>query len=115
MFTFLSAEVREGLARAHKKSSARSRRLSVHLGDAVYPIRRIWEDGFAIELGPQIRLRGHVEIHEGPRHILSCLIQAIDVQENELICLYKRVSPVHDRAPLDYEVDGEQPVLLPRQ
>lgn len=115
MFTYLSAEVREGLERARQKASPRSRRLALHLGDDVYPIRRVWNDGFAIELGRVNRLRGHVEIHEGSRHILTCLIAATDVQDDELICHFKRVSPVLDRAPLDYEVEEELPILLSKR
>lgn len=115
MFTFMSAEVREGLERARQKASPRSRRLALHLGDTAYPIRRIWEDGFAIDLGGVSRLPGLVEIHEGSRHILTCLIQATDVQDGELICHFKRASVVLDRVPLDYEVESEQPILLSRQ
>ena len=115
MFTYLSAEIREGLERARQKASPRSRRLAVHLGDEVFPIRRVWQDGFAIERGRVTRLRGHVEIHEGPRHILTGLIEASDVQGDELICHFKRVSRVLERVPLDYELEGELPILLPRQ
>lgn len=115
MLEFLPAEVREGLERARKRSTARSRRLALHLGDAVYPIRRMWDGGFAVEADRLTRLRGFVEIHEGSRHILTCLIEATDVADGELICTFKRVSPVRDRAALDYETADDMPrVLLPR-
>lgn len=116
MLEHLPAEVREGLERARKRSSARSRRLALHLGDAVFPIRRLWDDGFAVDADRISHLRGFVEIHEGTRLMLTCLIQAVEVQDGELICTFKRATPALDRAALDYEIEAEQPAgLLPRQ
>lgn len=115
MFQMLPAEVREGLERARRRAPARVRRLALHLGDAVYPIRRIWEDGFAVDAERLHRLRGLVEIHEGSRHILTCLIQATDVVDGQLICTFKRASLVRETAALDYEVDEEPALRLPRQ
>ncbi len=116
MLEHLPAEVREGLERARKKSSARSRRLALHINGAVYPILRLWDDGFAIDPTRIGALRGFVEIHEGPRLMLSCLIQAAEVLDGELICTFKRATPALDRAALDYEVETERPAgLLPRQ
>lgn len=112
MMEFLPVDIREGLERAQRRASPRSRRLAVHLGNAAYPILRFWEDGFAIDAATIQRLRGFVEIHEGPRQILSCLIQATDVQDGELICTFKWIAPVRDRAALDYEVDEDVPMLL---
>ena len=109
MLEHLPAEVREGLERARKRSSARSRRLALHLGDAVFPILRLWDDGFAVDAARIGHLRGFIEIHEGPRLLMTCLIQAAEVQDGELICTFKRSSPAHDRAALDYEVETERP------
>lgn len=109
MLEYLPAEVREGLDRARKRASARSRRLALHLNDAVFPILRLWEGGFAVDAARISHLRGFVEIHEGPRLILTCLIQATDVQDGQLICTFKRATPAQDRAALDYEVETERP------
>lgn len=116
MFAFLPAEVRAGLERARKRAPARSRRLSLHLGDAVFPILRIWDDGFAIDAERMTKLRGYVEIHEGSRPILTCLILAAEVADGQLICTYKWSAPVRDSAALDYELDEDRPRLrLPPQ
>lgn len=116
MLEHLPAEVREGLERARKKSSARSRRLALHLNGAVFPILRLWDSGFSIDAARVAHLRGFVEIHEGPRLLLTCLIQAVEVLDGELICTFKRATPAQDRAALDYEVETERPAgLLPRQ
>jgi len=116
MLEHLPAEVREGLERARKRASARSRRLALHINDAVFPILRLWDGGFAVDAGRIGHLRGFVEIHEGPRLMLTCLIQAAEVQDGELICTFKRATPALDRAALDYEADAERPAgLLPHQ
>lgn len=115
MFEFLPAEIREGLERARRNASPRSRRLALHQGDEVFPIRRIWSDGFSIDADETLRLRGFVEIHEGPRPLLICLIQATEFLDGELICTFKRSSPVRDRAAADYELPEDMPrALLPR-
>lgn len=109
MLEYLPAELREGFERARKRSSARSRRLALHVGDAVFPIKRLWDDGMALDSQRLPQLRGFVEIHEGPRHILTCLIVASEVDGDDLICTFKRATPAIDRAALDYEVSSDQP------
>jgi len=116
MLEYLPAELREGFDRARKKSSARSRRLSLRIGDAVFPIKRLWDDGLVVDAARLPQLRGFVEIHEGSRHILTCLIVASEVEDGDLICTFKRSTPAVDRAALDYEVETDQPAgLLTRQ
>jgi hypothetical protein len=116
MLEHLPAEVREGLERAQKRSSARSRRLALHLNDAVFPILRLWSDGLAIDASRLPHLRGFVEIHEGPRMLMTCLIQASEIQDGELICTFKRATPAQDRPAADYELEVAPPAgLLPRQ
>lgn len=116
MLEHLPPEVQEGLDRARKRASARSRKLALHLGDAIFPILRLWSDGFAIDAGRLPHLRGFVEVHEGSRLLLSCLIVASEVQDGELICTFKRATPALDRAAVDYELDQQPPAgLLPPQ
>lgn len=116
MLEYLPAELREGFERARKKSSARSRRLSLHIGDAVFPIKRLWDGGLALDAARLPQLRGFVQIHEGSRHSLTCLIVASEVEGGELICTFKRATAPTDRAALDYAVDGDQPAgLITRQ
>ena len=48
---------------------------------------------------------GEIEIpfyEDRPRHIFQCLIIASDIQDGELVCEFKRATPVSDRAALDY-------------
>lgn len=116
MLEYLPKELREGFERARKKSSARSRRLSLHIGDAAFPIRRLWDGGLALDADRLPQLRGFVEIHEGSRHILTCLIVASEISDGELLCSFKRATPALDRVALDYEIESDQPAgLLTRQ
>lgn len=116
MLENLPAEVQEGLERARKRSSARNRRLALHVKDAVFPILRLWDTGLSVDATRLSALRGFAEIHEGPRLVMTCLIMATEIQDGELICSFKRASPVMDRAAPDYEIAIEPPKgLLPRQ
>lgn len=116
MLEFLPHYVREGLEAARKRDERKRSRLRVHVGDAVYPILRMWQDGFALDAG-QVpgRLRGLVDIYDGSRHISQCLIVASAVENGQVICEFKRSTAVTDRPALDYFRDENAPVgYLPR-
>ena len=116
MLEFLPKEVREGLEAARKRDLKRKSRLRVQVGDAVYPVLRFWQDGFALDgdLAPG-RLRGLVDLYDGPRHVLQCLIVASTAENGELVCDFKRATAVSDRAPLDFWREENAPVgYLPK-
>ena len=113
MLEYLPAEIRDELQGAKLRQGSRRRRLSLHQGDMVFSIRRMWTDGFSLALADVTQLRGLVEIHEGPRHILTCLINAAEIDGDELLCSFKRASKVQERAALDYVArDTDQIWLL---
>lgn len=115
MLEQLPQYIAAGLARAQKLDSTRRRRLRLQLGDAVFPILRHWNDGFAIDATRIPRLRGFVEVHEGATLLWTCLIVASRIEDGELICTYKRMTPAADRAAADYELPDHRPAgLLPR-
>lgn len=115
MLEFLPKEIAEGFEMARAKRAARKTRLRVQLGDAVFPITRLWHDGFALDAGLSPNLRGHVDIYDGARHIFRCLIVASTAENGDLICEFKRATPVSDHAPLDYWKDENAPVaFLPK-
>lgn len=116
MFEFLSKEVREGLEAARKAALRKKSRLRVEVGDAVYPILRFWDQGFALDAQfcPG-KLRGLVDVYDGSRHIFQCLIMASSIADGELVCEFKRATAVSDRAPLDFWRDENAPVgYLPK-
>lgn len=112
MSEFLPKEVRAGLEEARKRALRKSSRLRVTVGPVTYPVLRFWGDGFALDAEQVGKLRGSVEIHDGARHVLQCLIVASDVIAGELICVMKRATATLDRAPLDFERAENAPVAL---
>lgn len=116
MLEFLPKEVREGLEAARKRDQKRKSRIRVQVGEAVYPVLRFWQDGFALDadFSPG-RLRGLVDVYDGSRHVFQCLIMASSLENGELVCDFKRATAVTENAPLDYWRDEQAPAgFLPR-
>jgi hypothetical protein len=109
MLEFLPEDVRLGFERARQREDRRNARLRLQVGSAVFPIRRFWSDGFALDANLAPRLRGLVDVYAGSRHAFQCLIVASSVEEGELICGFKRLTPVTGRAPLDFWQREEPP------
>jgi hypothetical protein len=109
---FLPPEVRAGLDAARLKQNRARSRMRVHVGDAVYPVLRSWQNGLALEAEHAPHLRGLVDLYDGSRHIMQCLIVASSVEGGEVICDFKRATPVTDRAALDYQRDENAPVAF---
>jgi hypothetical protein len=115
MLGFLPKEVQAGLEAARKRDRARKSRLRVQVGEAVFPVLRLWDGGFALDAERVPRLRGLVDIHDGARHVFQCLIVASSVENGEVICEFKRSTPVGDRPALDFWRDENAPVgYLPK-
>jgi hypothetical protein len=55
-------------------------------------------------------LRGLIDVYDGTNQIFECLIVASSVENGELICEFKRSTPVADKAPLDFWRDENAPV-----
>lgn len=115
MLEFLPKEVREGLDLARRKDQNRKSRLRLQVGEAVYPVLRLWDDGLALDARMAPHLRGLVDVFDGGRHIFQCLIVASTEENGELVFDFKRSTPVTDRAALDFWKDENAPVgLLPK-
>jgi hypothetical protein len=110
MLEFLPKHVREGLDAARKREQARKSRLRVQVGEAVFPVLRFWDTGFALDAGLTPHLRGLVDVYDGARHVFQCLIIASTEDSGDLICEFKRSTAVSDRAALDYWRDENAPV-----
>lgn len=102
MFEFLPAAVRQGLEEARKAALKRKDRLSVHDGDEVHRIRRLWDGGFALDLEGSDRLRGHVDIYDGPKHLYQCLVVSSVDDGDERVFEFKWLTPVADRPAADF-------------
>jgi hypothetical protein len=112
MLEFLPKEVRDGIAAARAREQRRRSRLHARVGDAVFPILRLWDEGFALDSSLAPPLRGMVDVYDGSRHILRCLVITSTAENGELVCDFKRATNVSDRAPLDYWLDRARPAGL---
>ncbi len=116
MLEFLPKEIQDGLAAAKKRDQTRKSRLRVQLGEAVFPILRMWDGGIALDADRTPHLRGLIDVYDGTNQIFQCLIIASTVENGELICEFKRSTAVTDKAALDFWRDENAPVgYLPKQ
>ncbi|MBD3763380.1 MAG: hypothetical protein IE927_01210 [Rhodobacterales bacterium] len=114
MLEFLTQELREGFEAARRRAAGRKSRLRVQIGPAAYPVLRLWEDGMALDAARVPQLRGRVDVYDGGRHLYQALIVATTVDQGELICGFKRLTPAQDGPALDYCRDeGASAGLLP--
>jgi hypothetical protein len=103
MYTFMSDAVRQGLEEARKADLKRKDRLSVHDGDNTYRIRRFWDGGFALDLEGSARLRGHVDIYDGPKHLYQCLVMSSVADDHERVFEFKWLTAVATAPAADFE------------
>lgn len=110
--SFLPEDVRRGLEEARVSMLRKSTRLCIHDGDEVYPISRIWDGGFSIHAATAPKLRGYVELFDGPRQVSTCLIVNDRAEAGEQIYEFKWNTRIADRAPVDFERSVDAPVAL---
>jgi hypothetical protein len=109
---FLPKEVREGLELARRLDLKKKSRLRVHTDDDIYPVRRFWDGGFALDAEGAPQLRGLVDLYDGARHLYQCLIVASGENGGEMVYEFKRHTAAVDKAPLDFWRDENAPVGL---
>ncbi len=109
MLEHLPEDIRRGLDAARHRQQSRGTRLCVHLNDAVFPIRRLWDGGFAVDAARAPRLRGMVDIFDGPRHLLHALIIASELDEGEMRYEFKQVTAVGTGPARDYAEEAPAP------
>jgi hypothetical protein len=112
MTDYLSPEVEEALKAARKAAMKKSSRLRVHVGDAQYPILKLWDKGFALDITNAPKLRGLVDIYDSAKHLMNCLIIAAEEEGDVMHYEFKRATQAHETPPLDYERDKDAPVAL---
>ncbi|WP_422067211.1 hypothetical protein [Solirhodobacter olei] len=109
---FLPEEVRAGLEAARKNDAKRRARLRVRVGEETYPVLRIWDRGFALDAEQVPHLRGLVDLYDGSRHLMQCLIVASVEDRGELVCDFKWSRVAADDPPVDFDKDENAPVAL---
>jgi hypothetical protein len=112
MTTYVPKDVLEGLEAARIAGLKKASRLRVLAGDDYYPVLRKWKNGFAVENTATPRLRGLVDLYEGPNHLCQCLIVASEEDGSEICYEFKRATAVADRPALDFYREPDAPVAL---
>lgn len=105
MLEFLPEDIRRGLELARTRAERKGSRLSVHVGDAVYPIYALGDVGFSVDAVRVPRLRGFVDIFDGPRHLSRALIIAASEDGSAMTYEFKRETPVTPTRVRDYVED----------
>ncbi|MCP5037114.1 MAG: hypothetical protein GY945_05875 [Rhodobacteraceae bacterium] len=112
MSEYLPKEVREGLELARKRSLRKKSRLRLRVGDEVFPVLKLWEDGFALDSENAPHLRGLVDVYDGSRHLYQCLIVTSEEEAGQTRYDFKRATEVKKTAPLDFVRGENAPVAL---
>ena len=112
MSEYLPKEVREGLELARKRSLREQSRLRVQVGDEIFPVLKLWDEGFALDSDNAPHLRGLVDLYDGARHLYQCLIVTSEEEAGQTRYDFKRSTEVRDKAPLDFVRAENAPVAL---
>lgn len=110
----LTRDVLAALDAARTMRDRKSSRLRLQVGEAVYPVLRFWHDGCVLDGKLAPKLRGLVDVYDGSRHLFQGLIVAATGEGDEITCEFKRLTPVTDKAPLDFWQEEAPRPLLPR-
>mgnify|MGYP006910658232 CR=1 FL=1 len=112
MDAFLTPELQAGLDAARKLTGRAKARFRIEEDGHSYPVLRLWDAGFAIEAQGAPKLRGLVDLYDGGRQMMQCLIVASEEVNGEMRYEFKRSTAAMDRAPLDFVRDENAPVGL---
>ncbi len=112
MNTYLSDEIRGWLRPAVEAPRARpvpGRRVraalwTVRSGGASWPVVRRVPGGFVLALDGGTWPRGLVDLYEGERHAMQCLVVGAACEGGEATFEYKRATLAREAAPVDFEV-----------
>lgn len=116
MSEMLPLEVREGLEQARRMARRASRRTRVRIGEDTFPIRDLHPGGFLMDRPDHRRLRGHVDVFDGARHLFRALIVASAQEGDAMRYEFKQTTPATEAPALDYARDPGAPAgLIGRQ
>ncbi len=102
MSTYLPKEVQAGLEAARKKSLRKSNKMRVEADGQSFKVLTYREDGFSLDVEHAPHLRGLVDLYDGGRHLLQCLIVASKEEGDLMHYEFKRATPATDKAPVDF-------------
>ncbi len=112
MTEYLPKELREQLAAARRKTQRKRATRSVHIGDEAFAILDMSDNGFAVDRDEAPRLRGLVDIYEGPNHLYQALIVAAAEAGDLMRYDFKRNTAAVSNPPVDFEHKTNRPAGL---
>ena len=112
MIEYLPKDIADGLREAHLKNLSRKSRFRVKAGEEIYPILKLWQDGFALDVRNAPRLRGLVDLYDGARHISQCLIIASSKEDGMMYYDFKRYTAASKTPARDFVADDTRPTAL---
>ena len=109
MSDMLPEAVLQGLQEARKAAQRRSNRLCVHVGEEVYGIHLLCDDGVAMNAEDAPKIRGHVQIYDGARHLYQALVVTSREEEGERVFEFKWSQPAASGPAPDYVIAKDSP------
>jgi len=109
---YLPKDIREQLRAALSKTRRARATRTVHVGDEAFAILEMGEDGFAVDFDATPRLRGLIDIYEGPRHLYQALIVAAARHGDTMHYDFKRNTAATLTPPVDFELSETRPAGL---
>lgn len=80
--------------------------LTVRAGGKSWPVLRCTARGFCVADEDVPRLRGLVDLYDGERHVMQCLVVGASAGDGEIVYEFKRATLIRDAAPVDFEIDA---------
>lgn len=112
MSEYLPKELRDQLAAAQRQGKRKRATRSVHVGDEAFAIIEMSDDGFAVLAEEAPRLRGLIDIYDGPQHLYQALIVA-SAEDGDLMRYdFKRNTATATTAPVDFVLADTRPAGL---
>lgn len=112
MSTYVPSSVQEGLDAARISRLRKASKLRIETTDGYFRVLRLWENGFSVAIEDAPRLRGYVDLYDGPTQLFQCLIVASSEEAGEMRYDYKRMTAVSHTPPSDFASDKPQPTAL---
>lgn len=107
-----SPEVLAGIRKARLETSARKNRLRVLAAGQEYSVLKIGEDGFTVSAETAPHLRGLVDLYDGGRHLLQCLIIRSEADSDLIHYEFKRRTQARETPPRDFAERDDAPAGL---
>lgn len=112
MSEYLPKDIRDQIAAAQIGGRRHRATRVVHIGDEAFAILEMTDRGFAVRAEGTPRLRGLIDIFEGPRHLYHALIVAASREGDLMRYDFKRNTQAVTEAPVDFERAEARPVAL---